>query len=88
MVLLAEVEVNPGVPARSAAHICQPWLALVLTVELIALDSVGLAVVNVPRAAVVADSEKLKLALTVALTWIWSHACAPLPQLLPKLAVA
>jgi hypothetical protein len=86
--LLAVVERRPGVPLRSAAHICQPCAAFVLTEALIALDSVGLLVNNVPRAAVVADRENEKLALTLALTWIWSQAWEPLPQLLPTLAVA
>jgi hypothetical protein len=72
MVLLAVVEVSPGVPAKSADHICQPCVAFVLTVALIALDSVGFDVVSVLKAAVFDESEKEKLALTVAETAIWS----------------
>jgi hypothetical protein len=70
--LLAVVEVNPGVPAGSFAHICQPCDALVLTDALIALDSVGLDDDRVLRAAVLEDKENVKLGLTVADTAIWS----------------
>jgi hypothetical protein len=70
--LLAVVERRPGVPLRSAAHICQPWDAFVLTVPLIALDSVGFAEVKAPSDAAFEESEKLNVGLTLADTAIWS----------------
>jgi hypothetical protein len=60
----------------------------VLTVAFIAEEAIGLLVESVLRAAVLEDSENVKLALTEAVTYIWSQACEPLPQLLATIEVA
>ncbi len=72
MVLLAVVEVKPTVPAGSAAHKFQPLAALVPTVALMAVAAVAPAEDKVPKAALLDDSTKLKLGLTLAVTAIWS----------------
>src|SRR5438105_15547869 len=87
MVLLAVVDVRPGVPAGSAAQRFQPFWALVLTLALIAEAAVP-ELERVPKAAALDESEKVKLGLTVAVTAIWSLVTLEVAQLLvSKLAV-